>query len=878
MVDNTLDITPVGQQRQLDAAPIGYPPPALDSPGPVRREPPATRGRLRIYLGAAAGVGKTYAMLNEAWRRRGRGADVVVGYVETHGRSNTAAQLHDLEVLPRKISRADEHTFEEMDVNALLARHPQVALVDEFAHTNAPGSGNPKRWLDIEELLDAGIEVISTLNIQHLESLNDVVKTITGAAQRETVPDAVVRRADQIELVDMTPEALRRRMAHGNIYPADKVDVALGSYFRIGNLGALRELALLWVADRADERLQGYRVLQGVTEPWETKERVVVAVTGAPEGDHLLRRGARMAARSKGELIVVSVRRDDGLTRSKGPLLDQYRGLAEALGGRFVEIAGSDVADTLVSYARTQNATQLVLGASRRSRWAELLEGSVINEVIRKSGPIDVHIISTSEELVGRPTRRRHPSQVSRRRQLIAWLSALGAIPLLALALVPLRGSHLGLSEALLVLLLGVLVVAMTGGLRPALASAVTAFAVADWFYVTPYHSLRINHTGDLVIFIVFIVAATLVSVLTNRLTRRSAEIVRARTEAEVLARLAGTSVLPGSEALPELLDQLQAAFALDAVSILVPDGSQGRTWHLEACVGRVPPLCPEDGELTAELSGGSLLVVRGGALSAEDRSLLQTFAVQLRLAQERIRLQVQAASAAVLAEGNRLRTAILAAVSHDLRTPLASIKAAATSILSPEVQWSEEAVNTFCETIDQEADRLNRLVGNMLDMSRLQTGSLRLRVEPVSLTEITSAALAGLSRDTSNVSVDLHGTGPYARADAALLERTVANLLDNSLNWSPEHDVVRVFAAREGNRVRLYVSDRGPGIPPARRAEVFRPFQRLDDGATSHTNGVGLGLAVARSFVEAMGGFLDVEDTPGGGATLIIDLPASEA
>ncbi len=341
-------------------------------------------GTLRIYLGAAPGVGKTYAMLNEGWRRQQRGASVVVGIVETHARANTAEQLRDLEVIPRRRVEYRGAVLEEMDTDAVLARHPQVCLVDELAHTNAPGGRYEKRWQDVEELLAAGIDVISTLNIQHLESLNDVVERITGIGQRETIPDVIVRRADQIELVDMTPEALRRRMAHGNIYPSERIDAALANYFRPGNLGALRELALLWVADRVEESLHDYLEDHGITDTWETRERVVVAMTGAPSGDQLIRRAARMAARARGDLIGVHVASSDGLmTRPEGSL-ERQRKLLTELGGSYHEVVGTDPAVALVDFARAEKGTQLVLGASHRSRWREITRGSVAARVTRR--------------------------------------------------------------------------------------------------------------------------------------------------------------------------------------------------------------------------------------------------------------------------------------------------------------------------------------------------------------------------------------------------------------------------------------------------------------------------------------------------------------
>jgi two-component system sensor histidine kinase KdpD len=361
------------------------------------------RGMLRIYLGSAAGVGKTYAMLGEGHRRAERGTDVVVGFVETYGRRHTEDMAEGLEVVPRARLAYRGTFFEEMDLDAVLARKPQVALVDELAHTNVPGSRNAKRWQDVEEMLAVGIDVISTVNIQHLESLNDVIEKITGVRQRETIPDEVVRRADQVELVDMTPEALRRRMVHGNIYPPEKVDVALASYFRVGNLTALRELALLWIADRVDEGLQRYRAEHGIRGTWETRERVVVALPGGPEGETLIRRAARIAARSPGsDLLALHVTRSDGLTSADPGALEAQRQLVESLGGTYHQVAGDDIPEALIAFARAENATQLVLGATRRNWLTTILTGPGIGaRTIRASGDIDVHIV-THPQMAGK--------------------------------------------------------------------------------------------------------------------------------------------------------------------------------------------------------------------------------------------------------------------------------------------------------------------------------------------------------------------------------------------------------------------------------------------------------------------------------------------
>jgi two-component system sensor histidine kinase KdpD len=829
------------------------------------------RGKLRIYLGAAPGVGKTYAMLDEGWRAKSRGSDVVVGFVETYGRPKTAAQIRDLEIVPRRLIEYRGRMLEEMDVDAILARRPERVLVDELAHTNIPGSRNEKRWQDIEELLNAGIDVLSTVNVQHLASLNDVVERITGVTQRETVPDAFVRAADQVELVDMTPEALRRRMAHGNIYPPDKVDAALAHYFRAGNLGALRELALLWVADRVDEDLAAYRQRHGITEPWETKERVVVALTGAPGGEDLLRRASRMAARVHGELIGVHVRSSDGMARPSGEGIELQRQLLGELNGRYAEVTGLDVAQALVNFARAENATQLVLGASGRSRWAELTRGSVINNVVRDAAPIDVHVISPEGRATGlpRPARRRHLTAMPPRRRHAGWILGTVGIAVLGLALSPLRGS-LGLPGALLFLLLGVIAVGIIGGAAPAAAATVMATLAGDFFFTRPYHSFWISRGSDIADVCVFFAVAAVVSVLIDRLARRGVQVARAQAEAEALARLAGGSVLSEREALPDLVGELRRTFDLDGVAVLVPEEGG---WRTVASAGDPVGVRPQDAPFSAQLDQGAVLVLSGSALGAEDTRLLNAFVAQLRQAQERVRLEAGAAAAVELAEANSLRNALLAAVSHDLRTPLAAIKAAATSLLSDEVQWAPDQASGFAKTIRDESDRLTSLVTNLLDMSRLQTGAVPVTERSVAVEDVLYRAVESLGPRGSGIVIDVAEVLPPVAADPGLLERALANVMDNALAWSPPATAVRVEGAVAGDRVHVRVIDQGPGIPPAERERVFQPFQRLGDGAGASPNGVGLGLAVARGFVHAIGGEIAIEDTPGGGTTVVFIL-----
>jgi two-component system, OmpR family, sensor histidine kinase KdpD len=833
------------------------------------------RGTLRIYLGAAPGVGKTYAMLNEGRRRGSRGTDVVVGYVETHGRPNTAAQIGDLEIVPRHVVHYRGSEFEEMDVDAVIARAPAVALVDELAHTNVPGSHNEKRWQDVEELLASGIDVISTVNVQHLESMNDVVEQITGIKQRETIPDAVVRAADQIEIVDMTPQALRRRMAHGNIYPPEKVDASLANYFREGNLGALRELALMWVADRVDEALEAYRQAHGIARPWETRERVVVAITGAPSGDDVIRRAARMAARTRGQLLGVHVRSADGLRGTTGDALTEQRELLQELGGEYHELASADPAGTLVQFARSENATQIVLGASRQSRWTHLLRGSVINNVIRASGDIDIHVISSDPERESVPTERsesprRRPrgAVLAPRRRLLAWALAILAPPLITLVLANARDT-LTLPSDLLIFLLVVVVVAALGGFVPAFVCAISGFLFANWYFTPPYYEFTIAETENLVALVIFLLVGGVVSMLVATASRRTADAARARAEAETLAAMSGT--LSAEDPLPQLVSQLQLAFDADHVAVLTAD--DGEQWTVLASSGEGVPARPEDADVVVPLYGSEVLVLSGESLGDDDREVLRAFANQVAIAVQQRELRADAERAAGLAEANELRTALLAAVSHDLRTPLSSIKASVTSLLQRDVDFTPSATRELLENIDEGSDRLNHLVGNLLDMSRLQTGALQLVMRDVGLDEVVPLSIAGLVH-AERVDLDVDETLPRVKGDAALLERAIANVVENALAWSPDDAHVRVEAVAAQDRVDLHVVDRGPGIPPARREDVFRPFQRLGD--QSNGSGVGLGLAVARGFVEAMGGEITVEDTPGGGVTMVISLVAA--
>jgi two-component system sensor histidine kinase KdpD len=819
-------------------------------------------------------------MLGEGHRRAERGTEVVVAFVETHGRPHTAALIEGLEVIPRQRLPYRGTTFDEMDVDAVLARRPEVALVDEYAHTNVPGSRNEKRWQDVEELLEAGIDVISNVNIQHLASLNDVVEKITGVPQRETVPDAIVRAADQVELIDMTPEALRRRMAHGNIYPAEKIDAALTHYFRAGNLAALRELALLWLADKVDEGLQRYRAAHDIQGTWEARERVVVALTGGPEGDTLIRRAARIAARSSGgDLLAVHVAKSDGLTGANPAVLAEQRRLAESLGGTYHQIVGDNVPEALLTFARAENATQLVLGVSRRNWLSALLTGpGVSNRTIRGSGDIDVHMVTHAQMGRGRGLPRVRGG-LPLRRKLAGYALAIVLAPLLTLFLASLRNG-INLTSDVLFFLVAVIAVALVGGFVPAFLEAIAGSLLLNYYFTPPIHKWTIAEANNALALGVFVVVGLVTSSVVDRAARRSKQAARASAESEMLVTAAG-SVLRGQQALTAVLDRVREAFGMASVTLLerAPDPAgtphrPGTGWVAAASSGEPALTRPEDADVDVPISDNLSLGLRGRALAASDRRVLGAFAAYAAAALEQQRLAAEAEAARPIAEADRMRTALLAAVSHDLRTPLASAKAAVTSLRSHDVQWAAEDRDELLATADESLDRLAHLVDNLLDMSRLQAGALSVFPRPADLDEIVSRSLDDLGPAGREVMVEMPRTLPEVQVDPAILERVIANLTANALRYSPAGSPPLLTASALADRVELRIVDRGPGIPESDRDRIFVPFQRLGD--TDNTSGVGLGLALSRGLTEAMGGSLEPEDTPGGGLTMALSLPAA--
>ncbi|RAV13957.1 histidine kinase [Mycolicibacterium sp. GF69] len=824
-------------------------------------------GDLRVYLGAAPGVGKTYSMLAEAHRRLERGTDVVVAVVDTHGRRKVGQQLTGIETVPPRITEHRGIRHQEIDVSAILQRRPKVVLVDDFAHTNVPGSKNTKRWQDVEELLNAGITVITTVNVQNLESVSDLAGQITGLEEPERIPDEVVRAADQIELVDITPEALRRRLAHGNVYPSERVDAALSNYFRPENLTALRQLALLWLADQVDAALAKYRSDKKISERWEARERVVVGVTGGPESEILVRRASRIASRWGADLKVVHVVDGDGLTAISAQQKRALRDLAASLGATMHSVVGDDVASSLIAYAHDVNATQLVVGTSRRSRLSRIFAKGISEAVVEKSGGLDVHMVSHDQSATGISWSGLSPRQ----RRITSWLAAV-AIPFAIFALTMLLPERLlGVDGQGVLFFAGVLGTAVLGGFAPALLAAALSAALITYFLVAPQNTFSIHDTGSTVPTLVLLILAVAVAALVDRAAGRLREARRANQEAELLALFADGVLGDGD--LDTLLERVRETYSQHAVSLV-----RSQTGEVLAQVGTDPCAEVDDADTPVEIGDDEYwMLLAGPALTARDRRVLNAVGKQaVNLARQRE--LAEASTAEAVGQADKLRHALLTAVTQDLRFPLTAAKAAMSRMRNSDIDFSAEDTAGLLSTAEESVDQLTALVANLLDSARLAAGAVRPEQGRVELEHVVQRALLGMRADTDeltrpgNERVKVAVDGAAVLADNELLERVVANLIDNSLRYA-EGSLVRVTAGRVGDRVLIAVVDEGPGIPRGSEQQAFAPFQRLGD---DDTIGIGLGLSVASGFVEAMGGTISASDTPGGGLTVEVDLPAA--
>jgi two-component system, OmpR family, sensor histidine kinase KdpD len=877
----------------------------------ARREE-RTRGQLKVFLGAAPGVGKTYEMLTVGRARLKAGTDVVVGVVETHGRAETEALLDGFETVPRRSVPYHGTVLEEMDLDALLARRPALALVDELAHTNAPGSRHPKRYQDVEELLDAGIDVLTTLNIQHVESLNDVVASITRIRVRETVPDGVLDRADDIEVVDLNPDDLIQRLKDGKVYVPTNAERALKHYFSRGNLTALRELALRRTADRVDDELLGHMRANAIPGPWAAGERVLVCVNEDPRTAGLVRYTKRLADRLHAPWTALSIEgaRAAALSEAERDRIAEALRLADRLGGDAVTLPGGRrIADDVLAYARSANVNHIVVGKANRSWLFELLHGSVVHDLLRDSGAISVHVVPGEAAPDDRQPRRMIAMAAPRSGfHLRPYLGALAAIAA-GLGSAILAQPYAGIENADLFLLTAVVAVAVRWGLGPALVSVVAASLAYNFFFLPPVYTLTIADPTNVAAFLLFTLVAVLVSNLASR-ARRVA--VASQGRARATERLFGFSrTLAACGTLDDVLwaTSAQVAAMLKVrVVLLLPEAGivtvmagyppedridaadvAAAQWAFdnERPAGRGADTLPGAKRLFLPMrtGRGTIGVIGLDAdgtspiLTPEGRRLLDALADMGALAVERVRLVEDLDRAERAAETDRLRQALLTSISHDLRTPLASVLGAASTLRDLEAALAPDAKAELLGTIIGEAERLNRFIANLLDMTRLEAGAVAPNLSPQDVAEIidtalrrTQTVLAGHRLET-DIAPDL----PPLALDPVLFEQVLVNLLDNAGKYAPAGSTVTVRARRGGEQVDIRVQDEGGGLSEADLERVFDKFYRVQKGDQVRA-GTGLGLAIARGFVEAMGGTVTAgnrRDRSGACFTVTLPIPA---
>ncbi len=863
-----------------------------------------TRGRLKIFLGAAPGVGKTYEMLSAAQARQRDGTDVVVGVVETHGRKETEALLAGLEVVHRRHVEYRGRKLEEMDLDALLARHPQLALVDELAHTNVPGSRHPKRYLDVEELLAAGIDVYATLNIQHVESLNDVVARITRIRVRETVPDSVIDKADDIELIDLTPEDLIQRLKEGKVYVSHQAERAIRHYFAPGNLTALRELALRRTAQRVDEQMVRYMQAHAIKGPWAAGERVLVCVSGDPDSVSIVRYARRMADRLKAPWTALHVEtsRNLRMTEAERSHVAEALRLALRLGGEAVTLPGQDVAETVAEYARANNVTQIIAVQSPRSRWRDMLFGTMAQRLIRKAEGATVHVVSHPRH-DETPDVPRTPIQAQPfELQAEVWLGSLACVATAAVLGLLVR-EMIGTGSISLLFLTAVLVSAVLFGLWPALLACVVSTLAYNFLFLPPLYTFTIADPENVVALFFFAVAAVIVSNLTARVRAQAITArARARTTEELYLfsrKLAVATNL--DDLLWATVHQIALMLKVRVVLLLPEDerivvragfppedslddadlAAARWCWEKNRPAGRGADTLPGAKRLFLPMQTGRGAVgvigidrdEPGPMLTPDQQRLLDALADQAALAIERVNLVEAVDRARLAVETDRLRSALLTSISHDLRTPLASILGSATSLSGALDAATRDAL---ARNIQDEAERLNRFIGNLLDMTRLESGPLPTRTSLTELSDVVGSALQRASKVVANHSVQmrLESNLPLLELDDVLLEQVLFNLLDNAAKYTPPGSRITISAWREGGQVKLQVLDEGHGIPPGDLERIFDKFYRA--GGPDHRRaGTGLGLSICRGFVEAMGGTIAAANrTDRSGAVFTIALP----
>ncbi|WP_374651770.1 DUF4118 domain-containing protein [Dongia sp.] len=870
------------------------------------------QGRLKIFLGAAPGVGKTYEMLLSGKKRRQEGIDVVIGVVETHGRAETEALLEGLEVIPRKLIHYRDHELPEMDIDAILARRPQLVLVDELAHTNAEGSRHTKRYQDVEELLSHGIDVYSTLNIQHLESLNDVVAQITHVRVRETLPDRIVDRADEVELIDLTPKDLIQRLKEGKVYMRDAADRALQHYFAEGNLTALRELALRRTAQRVDDQMLNYMQAHAIAGPWAAGERVLVCVNEHPGSFGLVRYAKRAADRmqARWSAIHVETTRYHHLSEKERDRVDEALRLAERLGGDAVTLPGNSIAADLIDYARANNITQIIIGKSNRSRWFEFLHGSVVRDLVRASGNIGIHVVAGAQ--IREDSGDGRLAEANPAFSLAPFVGSTVTVGLALLASLAID-RFIDLPNISMMFLAAVLFSAVQYGLWPSLFASILSTLAYNYFFLEPIHTFTVADPSNVIALFFFLMVAILTSNLTAKVR---AEARASRQRATSTAALYNFSRKVA--AIGEMDDLLwavahQIALMLRVhVILLLPDDKDGENGDITVRIGY-----PPDDELNAAdlaaarwawdhgkpagrgaetLPGARRLFLplatergkvgvmgldreEGGPMfTPEQKRLLDALCDQAAVAIERIRLMQDIDKARVMSETEQLRTALLTSISHDFRTPLASIIGSISSLRSLWPKFPDETREELLRTAQEEAERLNRFIGNILDMTRLEAGALAPSTQPTEIGEVVAGVLIQSKAMLSQhrVTTEIRPALPLLGIDPTLTGQIVLNLLDNAAKYAPPGSEIHIAAEATPDAVIVSVKDQGPGIPAADLENIFDRFFRVG-GTDRRRAGTGLGLAICRGFAQSMGASIRAANrTDGQGAVFSLTFPRS--
>ncbi len=863
------------------------------------------RGKLKIFLGYAAGVGKTYAMLEAAHSRKAEGVDVVVAVVDTHGRVETEALLPRLEVLPRKQVEYRGVKLAEMDLDAVLSRKPQLALVDEHAHTNIPGSRHAKRWQDIDELLNAGIDVYTTLNIQHLDSFRDIIGQITGVIQRETVPDRVLDEAAEIEVVDLPPEELLQRLREGKVYIPEQAARAVENFFESGNLIALREITLRRAANRVDEQMREYLQTYPTTGLWPVTERLLVCISGSPHSEHLIRTARRMAEELKTEwyALYVETPETDKLTQENRERIWRELRLAESLGAKeVITLKANSASDSVIEYCRRQKITKLIVGRPTRPRVREWLRGSFVDQILRRSKDIDLYVVSEAEKgKKGKPSQPR-TSQESWRSYLTSLLLVAGAT-----GVSEIMAGFLSPTNMIMFYLLAVVVAALRLGFRPALLTALSGVLAFDFFLVPPYFSFAVTDTQYLITFVGLFTVGAVISTLVAR-ARRQTETIRIR-ESQTTTLYALSRDLASAVGLNEILNAVihHVSGTLHApIAILLPEGealevkagSSGFTlgekqksvavWTFRngQAAGRGTDTLSSDELLYTPLqTGGRVVGVMGmkaadadDGLAPESRRLLEAFASQAALAIERAYLAQKAEQAQLVQATERLERSLLNSISHDLRTPLSSITGALSSLRDEKDCQDTESRRELIDLAWEEAGRMNRFISNLLDITRLEAGALKIKKEPYDVQDLLGSCLASLEPRLKSKQLIIHIPPdlPLIPMDSVLMAQVLINLIDNALKYSPSNGTIEVSAKVRENLLEIEVADQGPGIPEDYLKQVFNKFFRLS--RKEEVSGTGLGLAISKGIIEAHGGKIRAENRRGGGLRIIFTLPLANS